>query len=70
MAFSADSTLKSLLDDPRAKAVLLKHFGDRTGDPRIDKVLYESLRSIIYYPEAGISSEKISAVDADLKALS
>lgn len=69
MAFSVDSTLKSLMDDEKAKEVLLKHFGDRTNDSRVYEVMYESLRSISYYPEAGISKELLEAVDADLKKL-
>ena len=69
MGLSADSTLKTLLDDPKAKAVLEEHFGDRSKDPRVHEVMYESLRSISYYPEAGISQEKLRAVDDALKAL-
>lgn len=69
MAFSVDSTLKALLDDPSAKAVLVKHLGDRTGDSRIYSVLHETLRSISYYSEAEISQELLKAIDADLKEL-
>ena len=69
MAFSVDSRLKDLLADERAQAVLRKHFPNRGNDPRIQEVLYESLRQIAYYPEAGISQEKLKAVDEDLKAL-
>ena len=69
MAFSVDTTLATLLADPGARSVLEKHFGDRTNDPRIDQVMYESLRAISHYPEAGITSEKLRAVDEDLKAL-
>lgn len=69
MPFSVDSKLKDLLDDPRAREVLLKHFGDRSNDPQVGMVMYESLRSISYYPEAGITPEKLKAVDEDLKKL-
>ena len=69
MGFSVDTTLSKLLADPRAKAVLVKHLGDRTNDPRIDQVMYESLRSISYYPEAGISRDTLLKVDEELKAL-
>jgi hypothetical protein len=69
VAYSVDMTLKQLLDDPKSKAVLERHFPNHSQDPRLSQVLYESLRSIAYYPEAGISSAKLSAVDADLKAL-
>jgi hypothetical protein len=69
MAFSVDSRLKDLLDDEKALAVLRKHFPNRGNDPRIQEVLYYSLRQIAYYPEANISQEKLQAVDEDLKAL-
>ena len=69
MAFSADTTLKELLNDPAATAVLEKHFGARANDSRIQEVMYESLRAISYYPEAGISADLIQKVDADLKKL-
>ena len=69
MGFSVDSRLRDLLADERAQAVLRTHFPGRDNDPRIQEVLYYSLREIAYYPEAGISREKLEAVDADLKAL-
>ena len=69
MGFSADTSLKKLLDDSAARAVLVKHLGERTNDPRVNQVLYESLRSISYYPEAGISKETLEKIDTELKAL-
>jgi hypothetical protein len=69
MPFSVDSKLKDLLADERAQAVLRKHFPGRANDPRVQEVLYYSLRDIAYYPEAGISQEKLKAIDEDLKAL-
>jgi hypothetical protein len=68
MGFSVNSRLKDLIDDERARAVLVKHLGYRD-DPRINMVLYESLRSIAYYPEANISQEQLRAIDEELKAL-
>jgi hypothetical protein len=68
MPFSVDSTLKDLIADERARAVLIKHLGYRD-DPRINEVMYATLRQVSYYPEAGISREKLEAIDADLKAL-
>lgn len=69
MGFSADTTLKKLIDDEQARAVLAKHLSDKVNDPRVDQVLYETLRSISYYPEAGISRATLEAIDAELKAL-
>jgi hypothetical protein len=69
MAFSVDSTLKELLADERAREVLRKHLGDRSNDPRINMVLYLSLQTIASFPEAGISQEKLKAIDEDLRKL-
>ena len=69
MGFSVDSTLKALLDDERARAVLQKHFAGRGEDSRIHTVMYETLRSIATYPEAGISQATLQAVDEELRAL-
>ena len=69
MAFSVNSRLKDLLADQRAREVLRKHFGDRANDPRIDMVMYYTLRAIASFPEAGITSEKLKAVDEELKKL-
>jgi hypothetical protein len=69
MAFSVNSRLKDLLDDDRAREVLRKYFPGRGDDPRVNQVLYYSLREIASFPEAGISQEKLKAVDEDLKKL-
>ena len=69
MAFSVDSKLKDLLADESAQAVLRKHFPGRGNDPRIQEVLYYTLRQIAAYPEAGISQKVLQAIDEDLKAL-
>jgi hypothetical protein len=69
MPFSVDSRLKDLLEDERALQVLRKHLPNHRDDPRVNQVLYETLRQIAWYPEAGISQEKLRAIDEDLKAL-
>jgi hypothetical protein len=69
VAFSVDSTLKDLIADERAAAVLRKHLPGHRNDPRVQEVLYYSLRQIAYYPEAGINQETLQAIDEDLQAL-
>jgi hypothetical protein len=69
MAFSVDSKLKDLLADERATEVLRKHFPGRANDPRLNMVMYYTLRSIASFPEAGINAEKLQAIDEDLKKL-
>ena len=69
MGFSVDSKLKDLLADERAREVLRKHFPESANDPRINMVMYYSLRAIASFPEAGITSDKLKALDEDLKKL-
>lgn len=69
MTLSIDSTLKDLLADERARAVLEKHLGRRDNDPRIHMVMYWSLRTIASYPEAGITPEQLRAIDEELRQL-
>lgn len=68
MALSIKSKLKDLLADDRAREVLIKHLGQRN-DPRVNEVMYYSLREIAAYPEANISQAQLQAIDEDLQAL-
>ena len=69
MGFSVDTKLKDLLADEGATEILRKHFPERRGDPQVQQVMYYSLREIAMYPEAGISSAKLQAIDDEIKAL-
>jgi len=69
MPFSVDSTLKELLADPRAIETLRRFFPGRENDSRVSMVMYETLRSIASYPEAGISPETLRALDEELRKL-
>jgi hypothetical protein len=68
MALSISSKLKDLLADERAREILIKHLGERN-DPRVNEVMYYSLREIAYYPEANISKAQLDAIEEELKAL-
>jgi hypothetical protein len=69
MALSVDSKLKDLVDDERAREILLKHLPEHRGNPQAQQVMYYSLREIAMYPEAGITPATLKAIDEDLKAL-
>ena len=72
MALSINSTIKTLLADEEAKAVLEKHLPGVTKHPQIGMVYYMTLRSVATYPEArqaGLTREKLEAIDQDLQAL-
>jgi hypothetical protein len=69
MGFSIDSTIRQILGDDRAKAVLDQHLPGASTHPQIGMGMGMTLREIATYPEAGLSREKLAALDADLKAL-
>ena len=69
MAFTQDSTVREILADERAKAVLERHVPGATTHPQIYDAMYMTLREVSTYPEAGISSEVFQALLDDLAGL-
>jgi hypothetical protein len=69
MGLSVDSRLKDLVSDERALAILHKHLPQHKGNPEAQQVMYYTLREIAMYPEAGITPDKLKAIDEDLRAL-
>lgn len=72
MGFSINSTIKDILADERAKAILEKHFPGVTKHPDIGMAMYMTLKQISYYPEAaaaGLTKEKLQAIVAELEKL-
>lgn len=72
MSYSIHSTLQDILSHERAKAVLEKHMPGASSHPDLPMAMHLTLQQISYYPEAvdaGLSQEKLQAIDAELKAL-
>jgi hypothetical protein len=69
MPFSIHSTLREILADERARAVLEKHVPGSTSHPRLDEGKQLSLAEIASYPEAGLSRETLNAIGEDLRRL-
>ena len=72
MSYSIHSTLQDVLGDERAKAILERHMPGASSHPDLPMAMHMTLQQISYYPEAveaGLSQEKLQAIDADLKAL-
>ncbi len=72
MSYSIHSTLQEILSDERAKAVLEKHMPGASSHPDLPMAMQLTLQQISYYPEAveaGLSQDKLLAIDAELKAL-
>ncbi len=72
MPLSTKSTIRDLIANPQAKSILEKHLPGASRHPDLPQALYMSLREVMYYPEAaaaGVTKEKLEAIDADLQAL-
>jgi hypothetical protein len=65
MAFTLDTTLGELLNDPQAKAVLDKQLPGIANNPMVAMVTGMSLNMILSMPQAaqlGITKEKVNAI--------
>jgi hypothetical protein len=69
MPFNADSTLKQVLADPQAKAVLEKHLPGFSNHPLLSMAMGMSLKTIAGFPQAGLSADKMKAILDDLAKL-
>lgn len=69
MALSGDSTLKEILDNDAARAILDKHVPGLSNHPQIDMGLSMSLKAVAGYAEAGISPQALQAIIDDLAKL-
>ena len=66
---TADSTIGDLLDNPDAKAVLMKHVPALAGNAQIEMARWMTLKQI--QPMAGdaLSDEVLAKIDTDLAAI-
>lgn len=72
MGLSSSSRIYDLIKDERAKAILEKHLPGMSSHPQLGQAMYMTLKEVSYYPEArqaGMTKEKLAAIDEDLKAL-
>ena len=66
---TSDTDLGTLLDDPAAKAVLVKHIPDIVGNEQIEMARSMTLKSIQQYAGDSLTDAKLAAIDADLAKL-
>jgi len=69
MAFTLDTTLGELLNDPQAKAVLEKQMPGVANNPMVAMAKGMTLNMILSMPQAaqlGITKEKVNAVLAEV----
>lgn len=66
---TADTDIGTLLDDPAAKAVLVKHIPDIANNEQMDMARSFTLRGIQQFAADTLTDEKLAAIDADLAKL-
>lgn len=69
MAFSLDTTLGEILDNPQAKAILDRHVPGASSHPMIAVAKGMSLNLILSMPQAaqaGLTREKVEAFLAEI----
>jgi len=69
MAFSEKSTLRQILADERAKAILDKHFPGASTHPQLYMGMDMTLKQISGYWESGMTPEKLKALVEELAGL-
>ena len=69
MAFSANSKIREIIADDRAKEVLDKHMPGASTHPQLYEAMDMTLKQVSWYPESGLTSAKLQALVADLEAL-
>jgi len=69
MAFTLDTTLGTILDDPKAKAILEQHLPGISNNPMVGMAKGMSLNMILSMPQAaqfGLTKEKVEVILAEI----
>ncbi len=70
MPYNIHSTLRELLTDEQAKAILERHLPGSSSHPDLPMALQMTLQQISYYPEAiqaGLTQETLQTIDTELR---
>ena len=69
MAITLNSTLKELMQNPEAVAILEKYSPGFTKNPMLKLGMGMTLEKCVHFPQANMTEEQIKALEEDLKAL-
>ena len=69
MAFSELSRMREIIADERAKTILDKHLPGASTHPQLYMAMDMTLKEISWYPESGLTPEKLKALVDDLAGL-
>ncbi len=62
MAYTAQSTLREIIADPDASAILDKHLPGASTHPMLEQGLDMSLEAISQVPEAGLTARRLAGM--------
>ncbi len=69
MPFNRHSTVRQVLANEKARAVLEKHVPGASTHPDLPMAMDMSLGEAASYPEAGVNSDELEALVAELEKL-
>ena len=69
MPFSENSKVREVIADERAKTILDKHFPGASTHPQLYMGLDLTLKQVSYYPESGMTPDKLKALVEELAGL-
>jgi len=69
MAFSEQSTIRQILANEQAKGILDKHLPGASTHPQLGMAMDMTLKELSWYPESGLTRDKLQALVADLATI-
>ena len=69
MAYSEQTTISQILADKQATEILDKHIPGASTHPSIDMAMGMTLKEISWYPESGLTPDKLKALVEELAQL-
>ena len=70
MAFTRNSSIRQLMNNDQARAVVEKHVPGASTHPQLSEAMYMTLGEVAGYPESGLTAAKLQALLDDLAAVS
>ena len=69
MPFTARSTVRELMANEQARAIVDKHIPGASKHPQLYEAMYMSLNEVATYPESGLTQARLQALLADLATI-
>ena len=69
MTFDLNSRIRDIMVNEQARAIVDRHIPGASTHPQLDMALEMTLREVSWYPESGLTQEKLKALLEDLARL-